>query len=113
LCRCIDASGIVPRIGVYLYIYYCNPTQEKEAINGKRKGFVNKDNERMVALVREVLLYQYKMSPNAHNYLRKEGAVHVDPFDRMLHIAAPDSIDAVCNIYEVFRSMLWQLPTGD
>jgi len=66
----------------------------------------------MVGLIRELLLYQYKMSPNAHHYLRREKAVHVDPFDRMMHIAAPDSIDAICNIYEMFRSMLSLLPEG-
>jgi hypothetical protein len=87
--------------------------QEKEALSAKRKGFVNKDNEKMLHLVRDVLLYQYKMSPNAHHYLRHEASVHVDPFDRMMHIAAPDSIDAVCNIYEMFRSILSSLGAGN
>jgi hypothetical protein len=73
---------------------------------------VNKDLEKMTSLIREILLYQYKMSPNAHHYLRKEGAVHVDPFDRMMQEAAPDSIGAICNIYEMFRSMLSLLPAG-
>jgi hypothetical protein len=86
--------------------------QEKEAVAGKRKGYVNKDSDRMVGLIRNILLYQYKMSPNAGGYLSSEASVRVNPFDQMLHIAAPDSIDAICNIYEVFRSMLSLLGKG-
>ena len=89
------------------------PRQEKEATKGKRKGFINKDQEKMVNLIRSVILYQYKMSPNAHHYLKKEGCVHVDPFDRISQTAAPDSIDAVCNIYETFRSIVSLLEEGN
>jgi hypothetical protein len=92
-------------------LYY--KTQEKENSNGKRKGFVNKDTEKMIEVIRNLLLYQYKMSPNVAHFLRNEGAVHIDPFDRMMQIAAPDSIDAACNIYEAFRSMLSLLPEGE
>jgi hypothetical protein len=121
--RCFDFSGHVSDIistqvffcSLFFTCFGCITTmffQEKEATNGKRKGFVNKDLEKMVELIRNILLYQYKMSPNADNYLREEGAIHVDPFDRMLDIAAPDSIDAICNIYEMFRSILTMLPEG-
>jgi hypothetical protein len=88
-------------------------SQEKDAINGKRKGFINKENEKMVNLIRSVLLYQYKMSPNAHHFLKREASVHVDPFDRMMQVECPDSIDAVCNIFEMFRSILSLLGTGN
>jgi hypothetical protein len=87
-------------------------SQEKDAANSKRKGFVNKDLEKMIGLIRNILLYQYKMCPNAHYYLKTERSVRVDPFDRMIHVAAPDSIDAVCNIYEMFRSMVYSCGAG-
>jgi len=67
----------------------------------------------MIVLARNLLLYQYKMSPNASGYLESEGAVHVDPFDRMTHMAAPDSLDAVCNIYEAFRSIVSSVGEGE
>jgi hypothetical protein len=88
-------------------------SQEQDSINGKRKGLTNKDNDKMIYLIRSVLLYQYKISPNAYHYLRREASLHVDPFDRMMQVAAPDSIDAVCNIYEMFRSILFSLGEGN
>jgi hypothetical protein len=38
--------------------------------------------------------------------------VNIDPIKRFHEIASPDSIDAMCNIYEVYRAMLYLLGEG-
>lgn len=81
-------------------------------VSGKRKGQVNKDLEKCIELLRKILLYQYKISPNARQYLKEESCVRVDPFDRMMQFGSPDCIDAVCNIYEMFRAIVSSLGEG-
>lgn len=73
---------------------------------------MNKDADNCIDLLRKIMLYQYKRSPSAHEYLKNEGAIHVDPFERMMQTGHPDSLDAVCNIYEMFRAILKSLPEG-
>jgi hypothetical protein len=38
-----------------------------------------------------------------------KGGVNIDPIKRFHEIASPDSIDSMCNIYEVYRAMLYML----
>ena len=45
-------------------------------------------------------------------FLNFQGAVNIDPIKRFHEIASPDSIDAMCNIYEVYRAMLQMLGEG-
>lgn len=60
----------------------------------------------------EVLLHQYKISPSINSYLRVQKTVNIDPFKRFHEIASPDSIEAMCNIFEMYRSMVFMLGDG-
>lgn len=41
-----------------------------------------------------------------------QGSVNVDPIKRFHEIASPDSVDAVCNIYEIYRAMVHGIGEG-
>ena len=53
----------------------------------------------------EVMLHQYKISPNINNLLEKQHAVKVDPFQRFKDHAAPDGIQGMTNVFEMRRAM--------
>ena len=63
-----------------------------------------------MTMMREVFLYQYKNSPNVVSLLNREGVgSRVDPFQRMLEICTPDSLDSICSVYEAYRSIVQQV----
>lgn len=64
-------------------------------------------------LIREVLLYNYKVCPNAEAFLRMQGSVSVDPIKRFHEIASPDSLEAICSIYEIYRAIVAGLGEGE
>jgi hypothetical protein len=51
------------------------------------------------------------VSPNVNSYLDHEGAVNVDPMKRITE-DGPDSLDAICNVFEMYRSMKFLLGKG-
>lgn len=65
--------------------------------------------QEVMNMMREVFLFQYKNSPSVIEYLRMQGAgSRVEPFQRLLEVCTPDSLDAVCSVYEAYRSIVQQ-----
>lgn len=73
---------------------------------------VGSGNDKIVEMMYEVLLHQYKISPSINSYLKVQRSVDVDPFKRFHEIASPDSIEAMCNIFEMYRAMVFMLGEG-
>lgn len=74
---------------------------------GKRP---NKEYDDVLAMIREVIMYQHEMSPNATAYFRRPGMTNaVDPLQAIMDKCMPPSLEHTCSIYEAFRSMTWHV----
>lgn len=70
----------------------------------------NKDYDDVLAMIREVIMYQHEMSPNTTAYFRRPGMSNaVDPLQAIMDKCMPPSLEHTCSIYEAFRSMTWHV----
>lgn len=83
---------------------------EKEAATNLLGKRPNKEYDDVLAMIREVIMYQHEMSPNATAYFRRPGMTNaVDPLQAIMDKCMPPSLEHTCSIYEAFRSMTWHV----
>jgi hypothetical protein len=63
-------------------------------------------------LLREVLLYQYKMSPSVCAHIAREKMVHVDPFEQFNQHNTPLNLKQSCSIFECLRGIIQHIGPG-
>lgn len=69
----------------------------------------NREYEDVMNMMREVFLFQYKNSPSVIEHLKRQGVgSRVEPFQRLIEVGTPDSLDTVCSVYEAYRSIVQQ-----
>lgn len=85
---------------------------ERTCEKNEKKRQDNAICDTSLQLLRNVLLHQYKISPNAAAFHKLEGSVSIDPFKRLAQPGSPDSLECTTNIFEVYRSMEFIISTG-
>jgi len=69
---------------------------DKEDKSNLKRG-ANREWEDIMAMLREVILYQYENSPTAVAYFReRDNPCSTDPLQTMLEVNTPASLDQVC-----------------
>ena len=82
---------------------------EQGANRSGRRNLQGTSGARLHELIYDVMLHQYRISPSVETLLDKQKAVRVNPLQRYHEIGTPDSIEAACSVFEMYRAMIYSL----